>query len=173
MENNNFNISQILNAASVKELDAIPEVQLIIYGPERHRNMIIEYNSMIESYRGINIETSLRQEDLADLRGKSGIAKLFMGKKYGERIAVLETELKEIEEDKAGLDVMVDETLKCIRRFEEEMKECAKRILISTGLTVDKFTDVYNKKRRELIQSAKPAKNGSENESGEEPSQPQ
>ena len=173
MENNNFNISQILNATSVKELDDIPEVQLIIYGPETHRNMIIDYNNMIAGYGTYNVEIDEKKEELAQLRCASGFIRLFKGKKIDETISVLEKEIEQIESDKKGLDVLVDEALKCIKRFEEEMKECTKRVLISTGLTVDKFIDAYNKKRRELIQSAKPAKKGSENESGEEPPQKQ
>ena len=158
MENKNFNISQILNASSVKELDSISEVQLIIFGQERHSQMIYDYNTMIANYGTINYEVCVRQEEIEVLHGKSGIARLFMGKKYDERIAVLEKEIEEIEADKKGLDVLADEALRCIQRFEEEMKEAAKRVMIATGLTVDGFIDVYNKKRRELIQSAKNTK---------------
>lgn len=168
MENSNFNIEQILNATSVKELDSIPEVQLIIFGQEKHCQMIYDYNTMLANYGTINYEIDVRQEEIAVLRGKSGIAKLFMGKKYNEEIAVLEKEIEEIEADKKGLDVLTSEALVCIQRFEEEMKEGVKRIMISTGLTTQGFIDVYNKKRRELIQSTKST---NKNEESAKPSQ--
>lgn len=155
MKEKKLEISLLTNATSVKELDELQEVQLIVFGPEAHRQMIIDYNRMIADYGTVYNSIRAKTDEICELQAASGLARLFKGKKIDERIAVLEREIEEIEKDKKNLDITVDEALKCIQRFEEEMKEAAKSVLLKYGLTADEFINAYNKARREIIQSTK------------------
>ncbi len=151
MKEKNLEISLLTSVTSVKELDEIPEVKLVVFGPERHRQMILDYNNMIANYGTINVEIKEKEDELFNLQSINGIYRLFKGKKIDERIAVLEREIEEAEKDKKGLDLLVEEALKCIQRFEEEMKEAAKSVLLKYGLTDKEFVSAYNKAKRELI----------------------
>lgn len=160
MKNSNFNMEQILNAKSVEELDAIPEVELIVYGPERKRKMIHDYNNMIKNYGDYSYDIRTRKEEIITLRGKGKLARLFKGEKIDERIAVLEREIKEIEANKKGYDALIDEALKCIQQLEEEIQRAAKQVFKSTGLSVYGFADAYHIKRKELMDKLQNAKRG-------------
>lgn len=168
MKEKKLEISLLTNATSVKELDELQEVQLIVFGPETHRQMIIEYNRMIADYGTVYNSIRAKTDELCELQAASGLARLFKGKKIDERIADLEREIEETEKDKKGLDITVDEALKCIQRFEEEMKEAAKSVLLKYGLTADEFINAYNKAKREIIQSTK---NTNKTEESAKPSQ--
>ncbi len=154
MEEKTFNISQIANATSVQELDSIREVQILAFGPKRHHQMIEEYNSMLDGYHTINNEIRAKEEEVVELKRKGFIPRLFKGKKYDERVAVLLEEIEDAKGRLQALDKKTEDALNEIRAIEKEMLE-TERFLVGIGLSLQKFMNIYNAKRRELIQASK------------------
>ena len=150
-------ISLLVNIGSVEKIDELPEVQYLIFGEEIHRQMIIDYNSMLADYSSNYTEIIDMQNEIYRLYTASGLVRLLRGKRIDEKIADLEKRIEEVEEYQRGINLMIEEALRCIQNFELEMKNAAKNVFATYGLTVDQFIEAYNKAKSILTSKGKPA----------------
>lgn len=171
METQNENLTKLLDSNTIDELNSNFEVKMLIFGQQKHLNLITEYNKKTADKNSILHQIDEKLNELEKLKNVNFAVRMFKGKDIESKIDAIQSELHDLDKMFGRQNNELRELLNKIKELEKNIR-LAENNIKQLGISVAEFQEAYYQLKREIFErnlkkslkgTVKPSQFGEEN----------